>query len=915
MAADRSTGQTATFAFTLPISCQICLGKVKQPVVCPNQHVFCQQCMDVWLMHNQQCPTCRVEISINNPCKRVLGGLSGGEESSDRDSFSTKEVRKARLDVIFNEYEREIDRLQSVVEDLHRKNKCLQQQVPNHVSTSSAKAQKNKGSDVDTLLQLTSKLQDATSTYEAVVRDMAKLKEENSVLREKNSDLSRMNDQLRMELNKRTPQKYGRYTVATLEAKVAQYEKENAQLQRALERSDKYTEELEKQIENCKKKHSLQNEQRICKETSKFKTPELDDKDKCPTERKWNHRKLDHSREHQVSVSSGERRHLPDPELSPISQTLQFMRNPAGGSNDLVPSWLRTDQNWPEAEPKQPEASPNRQGGGDSFVLEQPSPLTPATHMRHLSIGHNSESLSQNRMDTDTSYTKEDRRAEDHSHSRRSNNSDVNVSSNQHRRNYVANEVPARLPSPAGQLDSSVTSSGKARRKLNLGNDGEKVKKSLFPPREMDKEDQTFSRYISQEVSRDASNSSSTGSWTDKASTSNNWADKASTSSNWKQNRSVIGGKKDDLVLDTRDRSGQFTNRPQSLSSEQLTKNYNSLNEKGKETSILPGPSRPCTSASLNGQDNMKKRGKSFQWLAESPEGSDDEDREVASTTANQSLLDLDITLTPNMKDVYMMMKQAERRVGERTQVDVDSSKHLPTSHGARGIAKDLDVHMPQESSRQKTGTCFETKPKMPRSSSAPVLEHTGSGRSISPKPDVKNERRRNMSQLQSSSLWQSSSACGSTTNNVDDYNQRGEQEDKSYTTDKDKLTRNRSWDQEYAGRHKEANAITHPWAFRDSSSSFHTAEGDHTFSRGRVTQEKTQVRVPEIKKPMHPTMFECFGEGPSSDRSTDSDVGRSLSGYSGLLDRENEGENLRKRKPRESYMYSASPTKSPKWK
>ncbi|KAI8479798.1 hypothetical protein Bbelb_424570 [Branchiostoma belcheri] len=914
MAADRSTGQTATFAFTLPISCQICLGKVKQPVVCPNQHVFCQQCMDVWLMHNQQCPTCRVEISVNNPCKRVLGGLSGGEESSDRDSFSTKEVRKARLDVIFNEYEREIDRLQSVVEDLHRKNECLKQQVPNQVSTSTAKAQKNKGSDVDTLLQLTSKLQDATSTYEAVVRDMGKLKEENSVLREKNSDLTRMNDQLRMELNKRTPQKYGRYTVATLEAKVAQYEKENAQLQRALERSDKYTEELEKQIENCKKKHSLQNEQRTCKETSKFKTPELDDKDKCPTERKWNQGKLDHSREHQVSVSSSETRHLPDPELSPISRTLQFMRHPAGGSNDLVPSWLRTDQNWPEAEPKQPEASLNRQGNGDSFVLEQPSPLTPATHMRHLSIGHKSESLSQNRMDTDTSHKNEDtygKRTGDHSHSSRSsNNSGINVSRNQHGGSYVANDRPARLPSPVGQSDSSVTSSGKARRKLNLGNDGERVKKSLFPPRETDKEDQTFSRYTSQEA-RDASNSSSsTGSWTDKASTSssNNWTDKASTSSSWKQNRSGISGKKD-LVLDSRDRSGQFTNRPQSLSSEQLTKNYNSLNEKGRETSILPGPSRPSTSASLNGHDNMKKRGKSFQWLAESPKGSDDEDREVASTTANQSLLDLDITLTPNMKDVYMMMKQAERRVGERREVGVVSSEQLLSSHGAHGTAKDFDVHMPQETSRQKTGTQFEPKPKMPRSSSAPVLENTGSGGSISQKPDVKNERRRNMSQ--STLLWQSNSACGSTTNNVQDYNQRAEQEDKSYTTDKDKLTKNRSWDREYAGRHKEANAVTHPWAFRDSSSSFHTAEGDHTFSRGRVTQEKTQVRVPDIKKPMHPTMFECFGEG--GDRSTDSDVGRS--GCSGLLDRENEGENLRKRKPRESYMYSASPTKSPKWK
>ncbi|CAH1268253.1 RNF219 [Branchiostoma lanceolatum] len=906
--ADRSAVQTATFAFTLPISCQICLGKVKQPVVCPNQHVFCQQCMDVWLMHNQQCPTCRVEISINNPCKRVLGGLSGGEETSDRDSFSTKEVRKARLDVIFNEYEREIERLQSLVEDLSKKNEFLKHQVPNQASTSSTKTQKNKGSDVDKLLQLTSKLQDATSTYEAVVRDMTKLKEENSILREKNSDLSRMNEQLRMELNKRTPQKYGRYTVATLEAKVAQYEKENGQLQRALERSDKNMEELEKQLENCKKNHSLQNEQRTSRERSKSKSPEFDGEERRPAERKWNQEKLDHSKERHVSVSSSEQR-LPDPKLSPVSQTLQFLRNPAGGSNDLVPSWLRTDQNWPGAESEQAEGSRNQQGDGDSFVLEQPSPLTPATHMKHLSIGHKSERLPQNRTDTHTSYKNEDtyvRRAESHGHyNKSSNNTVANISYNQHGGNHVNSDRSARFPSPTGQSDGSVTSSGKARRRLHLGNDAEKVRKSLFPSRETNEGEQSFGRYTSQEV-RDTSNSSNTGSWTDRASTSYN---------NWKQDRSGNSGKRNDLDMydmspDAREKSGQLANRAHGLPSEQFPKNYSSLVERDREASILPGPSRTHASASLDGQDNIKRKGKSFQWQAESEEGSDDEDKEVASTTANQSLLDLDITLTPNMKDVYLMMKQAERRVGERREADAESSGQLHSSHDAGAKTKHFHIHMPQETTRQKTGAHFQSKQKMPRSSSAPVLESTdipstgNSGNFVE-----KSARRRNMSH--SSSSWQSNGACGTSTNNVHDYGRGLEQRNNSYTTDKDKLTRNRSWDVEHATtRHTEANANSHPWAFRDSSSSFSTAQGNHTFSRSRVAQEQTQV--PEIKKAMHPTMFECFGEGSSSgDRSTDSDRGRYQ--YSGLLDRESEGENFKKRKARESYP--ASPTKSPKWK
>ena len=52
----------SSLVFTLPISCQICLSKVKEPVICSNRHVFCKICMDVWLLRNNQCPACRITI-------------------------------------------------------------------------------------------------------------------------------------------------------------------------------------------------------------------------------------------------------------------------------------------------------------------------------------------------------------------------------------------------------------------------------------------------------------------------------------------------------------------------------------------------------------------------------------------------------------------------------------------------------------------------------------------------------------------------------------------------------------------------------------------------------------------------------------------------------------------------------------
>lgn len=48
-------------------------SKVRQPVICINNHVFCSVCIDLWLKNNSQCPACRVPITPENPCKEIIG--------------------------------------------------------------------------------------------------------------------------------------------------------------------------------------------------------------------------------------------------------------------------------------------------------------------------------------------------------------------------------------------------------------------------------------------------------------------------------------------------------------------------------------------------------------------------------------------------------------------------------------------------------------------------------------------------------------------------------------------------------------------------------------------------------------------------------------------------------------------------
>ncbi|XP_060682514.1 ORC ubiquitin ligase 1 isoform X1 [Hemiscyllium ocellatum] len=263
--------QNVTLSLTLPISCQICLGKVRQPVICSNNHVFCFMCMQSWLKNSTQCPTCRIPITSENPFKEVLGGTDGTENC---DSPSVKRhLRKTRLDLLHREYEEEIESLQKEIEDLRGKNLSLESQLQTVFDartlspSNKGDNQKHSPTEQDSVPDLISpqewraKLKAATEIYEKSKADLDKLKEANRKLRVQNGDLVRENLHLKAEIDSRSPQKFGRFTVAALQSKVEQYEREMNRLKRALERSDKYIEDMELQIAQLKgKREEKENE-------------------------------------------------------------------------------------------------------------------------------------------------------------------------------------------------------------------------------------------------------------------------------------------------------------------------------------------------------------------------------------------------------------------------------------------------------------------------------------------------------------------------------------------------------------------------------------------------------------------------------------------------------------------------------
>ncbi|KAK2497011.1 hypothetical protein MC885_015515 [Smutsia gigantea] len=253
--------QNVTLSLTLPITCHICLGKVRHPVICINNHVFCSICIDLWLKNNSQCPACRVPITPENPCKEIIGGTSESEPMLSH--TVRKHLRKTRLELLHKEYEDEIDCFQKEVEELKSKNRSLESQIKtildpltlmqgNQNEDKHLIADNPSKTDPEIVAEWKKKLRTANDIYEKMKDDVDKLKEANKKLKLENGGLVRENLRLKAEVDNRSPQKFGRFTVAALQSKVEQYERETSRLKKALERSDKYIEELESQIAQLK---------------------------------------------------------------------------------------------------------------------------------------------------------------------------------------------------------------------------------------------------------------------------------------------------------------------------------------------------------------------------------------------------------------------------------------------------------------------------------------------------------------------------------------------------------------------------------------------------------------------------------------------------------------------------------------
>ncbi|XP_056411545.1 ORC ubiquitin ligase 1 [Hyla sarda] len=252
--------QNVTLALTLPITCHICLGKVRHPVICANYHVFCAVCIELWLKNNNQCPACRVPITEENPCKNIIGGTS--EDEGTLTHSGRKHLRKTRLELLQREYEEEIESLLKETEELNRANLRLEERLSEATGSTAIsiscnckhkEAEDSRGISDNLLEEWSRKLEMVNAANKKVVEDIEKLKEENRRLRNENIECVRENLRLKNEVDLRSPQKFGRFTVAALQAKVDQYEREMSRLKKALERSDQYIEELEAQVEQQKR--------------------------------------------------------------------------------------------------------------------------------------------------------------------------------------------------------------------------------------------------------------------------------------------------------------------------------------------------------------------------------------------------------------------------------------------------------------------------------------------------------------------------------------------------------------------------------------------------------------------------------------------------------------------------------------
>lgn len=267
---------------TLSISCQICLGKVKDPAICSNHHVFCSSCLDRWLENSAYCPACRVPINEENPYKKILGSFDD-ESNQDlmNDPLIKSQMRRTRLKMLFEEFQHEIEYLEGTIKSYSAENvklkeeneelrlqldeRDIQTRLKLHDSiknnNASSKTEENNVGDIRTILKLSNKLQEMISANESMSHVNAALRKDIKIL-EKERESSFKDIEKLKEENKfsQSPQKYNKYAMVALQTKVDNYEREVQQWKKALKRADDYIEELTLQLEMHKNKRLVSND-------------------------------------------------------------------------------------------------------------------------------------------------------------------------------------------------------------------------------------------------------------------------------------------------------------------------------------------------------------------------------------------------------------------------------------------------------------------------------------------------------------------------------------------------------------------------------------------------------------------------------------------------------------------------------
>uniref|UniRef100_A0A8C1E859 Uncharacterized protein n=1 Tax=Cyprinus carpio carpio TaxID=630221 RepID=A0A8C1E859_CYPCA len=170
-------------------------------------------CIKVWLERSSQCPTCRVVITPENPCREIIGATTNCESS---ESHSVKRrLRKTRGELFIHSaygssvLQNEIETLLKENEDLKSKNLSLEMQLKTAVEPSTVLVPQSETSTVDpsALEESANKLRATNDLHRKVKQDLKRLKEANKTLHSPDFDLIQENMHLKAEVDSRFPQK------------------------------------------------------------------------------------------------------------------------------------------------------------------------------------------------------------------------------------------------------------------------------------------------------------------------------------------------------------------------------------------------------------------------------------------------------------------------------------------------------------------------------------------------------------------------------------------------------------------------------------------------------------------------------------------------------------------------------------